>query len=61
MPRYFSRPRAWVEDDVYVDPPQFVPSVPEHVAIDTGLIDADGNAIMRAPNPIGFGKNDEWG
>jgi len=42
------------------DAPSHAPDVPEHVAVDTGLIDLDGNAIMRAPNPIGFGKDDEW-
>jgi len=29
-------------------------SVPEHEAADTGLIDANGESIMRAPNPMGF-------
>ncbi len=35
-------------------------SVPEHHPIDTGLLDATGEPIMRLPNPIGFGRNDEW-
>lgn len=60
MPRYFiraSRPKAdgWVADDVWSeDSGGHIPDVPEHVAVDTGLLDADGNSIMRAPNPIGF-------
>lgn len=65
MPRYFSkRPRAegWCGDDLFDDErgglrPDL--TVDEHVAIDTGLLDADGNAIWRAPNPIGF-IWDEW-
>ena len=37
-----------------------VPTVSDSDAVDTGLLDVDGNAIMRLPNPIGFGKDDEW-
>jgi hypothetical protein len=29
-------------------------SVSEHEAADTGLLDANGDSIMRAPNPMGF-------
>ena len=58
MPRYFTAPhrqRAWIEDDVYYgDSQNHVPTVSDHEAIDTGLIDKDGNTIWRAPNPIGF-------
>lgn len=61
MPRYFTkRPRA---DDEYWEPTTPLLTsieVCDHEAVDTGLIDADGNAIMRAPNPLGFGKDDEW-
>lgn len=61
MARYFRKPQAWREvydcDDLVSD---HVPVVSEHVAIDTGLIDKDGYPIMRAPNPIGFGKDEEW-
>ena len=32
-------------------------SVPDHEAADTGLVDKDGDPIMRAPNPMGF----HWG
>lgn len=66
MPRYFSkRPRAegWAGDDLFDEERGgFMPSitVDEHVATDTGLLNADGNPIMRAPNPVGFGKDDEW-
>lgn len=65
MARYFirTRSRGWVGDDLYDDErgalrPDIV--VDEHVATDTGLIDADGNVIMRAPNPVGFGRDEEW-
>ena len=65
MPRYFIQPRSsgWVGDDLFDDDrgsmrPDI--TVYEHVATDTGLIDSDGNAIMRAPNPVGFGRDDEW-
>lgn len=58
MPRYFVRPRAsgWAGDDLFDDDrggmrPDI--TVADHVSIDTGLIDSDGNAIMRAPNPMG--------
>ena len=33
-------------------------SVPEHIPTDTGLINSDGDKIMRSPNPIGFIWND---
>lgn len=65
MSRYFTmKPRAdlWVGD--YDEDPLpvsgLVPSVPEHVAIDTGLVDENGDPIMRAPRPIGFGRGDDW-
>lgn len=62
MPRYFSRPRSfWVEDDYYADDsPAQLPTVSDHEPVDTGIIDVNGNPIMRAPNPVGFGRDDEW-
>lgn len=66
MARYFTRrmrPKAtgWVADDVYCeDGPGHVPEVSEHVAINTGLLDHNGDPIMRSPNPMGFDKDDEW-
>lgn len=63
MSRYFTRrPYAWVEDEEAWDAPinDHIPTVDIWVPIDTGLLDKDGNCIMRAPNPIGFGKDDEW-
>ncbi len=63
MPRYFSqkRPSAlYVEDDTWIDPMLPSLTVPEHHATDTGLLDANGDAIMRAVRPVGFGRDDEW-
>lgn len=62
MSRYFVRPRCWVaDDDVWpADVAGHIPCVSDHDAIDTGLLDANGDTIMRAPNPMGFGKDDEW-
>jgi hypothetical protein len=62
MSRYFrarqSKPRAdWIDDDYPMLPAL---TVDDHEATDTGLIDAGGEAIWRAPNPMGFGKDDEW-
>jgi len=59
MSRYITRAtrtRAfWVEDDLYDEPISHgTPEVCEHVATDTGLLDAHGNAIWRTPDPIGF-------
>jgi hypothetical protein len=60
MSRYFTskRPTAWVEDETWGAEP-FLPSliVSDHEAIDTGLLDKDGNPIMRAPREIGFGRD----
>lgn len=63
MSRYFTRPRAlWVADDLDMSSPAHmgIPSVCDHEATDTGLLDATGEPIMRAPRPIGFGRDDEW-
>jgi hypothetical protein len=34
--------------------------VDNHTAEFTGLLDADGNPIVRMPRPIGFGRDNEW-
>lgn len=58
MPRYFiqRRPKSWIaDDDTWTVPvATSIPTVCDHEATDTGLIDANGDAIMRAPNPMGF-------
>lgn len=63
MARYFSQRRVRSDDaEYYADDwaAQCIPTVSDHEATDTGLIDADGFSIMRAPNPIGFGKDEDW-
>lgn len=61
MPRYFTRakrPRA--DDDLWTDDisrPHSI-EVCDHEATDTGLLDARGDMIWRAPNPIGFRFDD---
>lgn len=56
MARYFVRstkPRAdadWSED---IPRPSNLEAC-DHEATPTGVLDADGNEIWRAPNPIGF-------
>lgn len=67
MPRYFTRkqPTAWVEtfgEDFWPGAATVPagPCVPDHEATDTGLLDHRGDPIMRAPNPMGFGRMEEW-
>lgn len=61
MPRYTAiRPKAW-DDEEWIAP-SLMPDLtvdeaePEFI----GILDADGNPIFRMPNPIGFGRDDEW-
>ncbi len=57
MPRYFTRPRAlWVSDDndEKAREPDLQISVPDHKATDTGILDASGKTIWRAPRGMGF-------
>lgn len=62
--RYFvARKRAlWVadEDAWPADVAGHIPSVSDHEATYTGLVDTNGDPIMRAPNPMGFGKDEDW-
>lgn len=58
MSRYFiqrrSKPVRLHDWDIPVGNAWNVPTVPDHEAADTGLVDGNGDAIMRAPNPMGF-------
>lgn len=36
-------------------------SVDGPVRVNTGLLDQLGHPIYRIPNPIGFGRMEEWG
>ena len=61
MARYVVRvPRAWIEDDIDAESHRPDIIVQLHEAADTGLLDAGGNSIFRLPNPIGFGRDEEW-
>lgn len=64
MSRYAKgRIRAgWIEDDTFSPDPGPLNSltVDDHEAVETGLIWETGEPIMRIPNPIGFGRDDEW-
>lgn len=63
MSRYFTRAaRHYIEDETFDSDTPLIPSpcVPDHEATDTGLLDLRGDMIMRAPNPIGFGRDGEW-
>lgn len=64
MARYVrGRNRAsWIEDEDYSPEPGPLSSltVDDHEAVDTGLIWETGEPIYRTPNPLGFGRDDEW-
>jgi hypothetical protein len=65
--RYFTRPARLAAQfsrstRAGYDPNDWNPLVPslevdDHVSVDTGIIDERGDSIMRAPNPIGFGRD----
>lgn len=65
MSRYLRRSpqaRLYVEDHIFDEESPMVPhlSVDDHEPVDTGLLWSDGSPVFRAPNPIGFGRDDEW-
>lgn len=62
MSRYFVRASKANDDEYWPDAAPLITSleVSDHQAIDTGLLSSSGEIIMRAPNPMGFGKDDEW-
>lgn len=73
MSRYFPRARVEDKDGWAISPgnpymtiapqaderPEYV-DVPDHLASPTGILNADGEMIMRAPRPVGFGGGGEW-
>ena len=58
MSRYFVQPRASkvraYDDWEPIGNAWHIPAVADHEASDTGLMDANGDPIMRAPNEMGF-------
>lgn len=59
--KYTTCPKsAYLEDDLYdysrSDTPPL--EVWDSKYVDTGLLDASGNVIWKAPNKIGFGRGD---
>lgn len=54
MTRYFAKPgkpRAyWLDNDPLIP----ALTVPEHIPVETGLVDRRGDPILRAPEPCGF-------
>ena len=62
MARYTKKLKAWCEDEDAWDYPIIRNDVTvcDHEAVNTGLLDADGDEIWREPNPVGFGRDDEW-
>lgn len=58
MSRYAKPTRAdWFDADNPLLPSL---SVDDNEPIDTGLIWVTGEPIIRMPNPIGFGRDEEW-
>lgn len=54
---------GWVESDYAIrDGEPLIPGcdVDSNEPADTGLVTTTGEPIMRLPNPIGFGRNEEW-
>lgn len=59
MMRYVAN--GWTDDDWDHDEPLLPDvSVDESGPVRTGLLTARGEPIMRLPNPVGFGRDDEW-
>lgn len=57
MARYIRRAPRLLYEDLYLNERVHLPSMiveSDIDPIDTGILDADGCAILRLPNPIGF-------
>ena len=52
----------YVESPLWDDAEPLRPdlTVDDCKTVDTGLISVTGESIMRLPNPIGFGRDEEW-
>jgi hypothetical protein len=64
VPRYITRAAkpGFIETPLWGDEEKMRPhlSVDDHDPVFTGLLDAKGDEIWRAPNPMGFGRNEDW-
>ncbi len=59
--RYIKGPaRSWVEDETYAEPARLEITVSDAQPVPTGILDASGSEFFRLPNPIGFGRDEEW-
>lgn len=54
------RGRPYLTNQPRDDEDVHVLDVPEHEPTPTGILTADGKMILRAPRPIGFGRDGEW-
>lgn len=59
--RSSGRSKSEWEDDWIERVPvaEHIPTVSDHEAVDTGLVDKSGEPIMRMPYPVGFLWGDE--
>jgi len=64
--RYFTRPRSsaksewWETPWTDMEPARHIPTVSDHEATDTGLLDVSGDTIWRAPETMGFIREDTF-
>lgn len=59
MARYAKiKPRSFDFDED--EPLRVNLEVSDHEPVETGLLWPDGEPVMRMPNPIGFGRNEDW-
>lgn len=61
MPRYVTksiRAGDWIwQEETKI---QYISTVSDHIVKETGLLDKDGQKLYRFPNPMGFGRDDQW-
>ncbi len=64
MARYITRAAKplYIETPLWGNDESLKPAlaVTDHRPTFTGLLDASGDEIWKAPNPMGFGRDEEW-
>jgi hypothetical protein len=64
MARYVARKVGRIRPirSYWIDDSPLLPSLcaDEAKTVQTGLLDARGNELIRLPNPCGFGRDEEW-